>query len=295
MKFSFYTYFLFGALILPFSAMAQDDPMKLLEQRDSVKNEVVSATFKGTHVINFNSVETVGPRTLEFQIQHRFGPFNSGGYNLFGLDQGATIRLGLSYSFNGKFEFGIGRSSIDKQYDTYVKSRVLRQSIGKMPVSLTLFGGAYYTTVHDNQVVPGIDRYEYTSSRFSYVAQAIVARKFNENLSLQLSPMLIHYNLVDKITDKNDIMALGLAGRYKLTRRMALTTEYGLRINNYSLQQYYNSFGLGWEIETGGHVFQVVFTNSLGITENQFIPYTNTKWSNAGIRLGFNISRVFTL
>ncbi|SMO35258.1 DUF5777 family beta-barrel protein [Solitalea koreensis] len=279
-------------------AKAQDDPMKMLEKTDSTtKNELVAATFKGTRIINFNSVETSGPRTLEFQIQHRFGAFNSGGYNFFGFDEGASIRFGFLYSYNGRLEFGLGRSSIDKQYDGSVKYRLLHQTTDNhMPLSVTLLGYTYYTTLRDpNKAINGFDIYAKTSSRFSYSAQAIIARKFTDNFSLQLTPVFIHSNLVLNPNDKNDVFALETAGRYKFTKRMALIAEYGFPLNDYSTDTYYNSFGLGLEIETGGHVFQITFTNSLGMTENQFIPFTVNKWSDGGIRLGFNISRVFTL
>src|SRR2546428_3998877 len=171
----------FSICLLTFVANAQDDPMKTLEKSDSTQTkEFVTSTFKGTRIINFNSVETSGPRTLEFQIQHRFGPFNSGGYNFFGFDEGASIRFGFLYSYNGRLEFGLGRSSIDKQYDASVKYRLFRQTLdNKMPLSVTLLGYTYYTTVRDpNSTINGFNVYAETTSRFSYSAQAMLARKF---------------------------------------------------------------------------------------------------------------------
>jgi len=124
----------------------------------------------------------------------------------------------------------------------------------------------------------------------------MIARKFGERLSVQVTPSYVHYNQVDKISDKNDTYAVGALGRYKFTKRTAVTFEYMARVNEFSRSStYYDSMGIGLDIETGGHVFQVHLTNSLGITENQYITKTTDSWAKSGMRLGFNISRAFTL
>lgn len=282
--------------LLPLCASAQDE-MAMLAKADS-STEYTTATFKGTRIINFESVEVVGKHVLEFMIQHRFGDINGGANSFFGLDNGASIRFGLGYSPNGRLEFGIGRTSLDKLVDGYLKYRLLRQTVdGGMPVCVTLFGGAYVTAQADpNAATNGYNMYHYFGDRMSYSFQPIIARKFSDNFSLQMSPTYIHYNIVTNITDKNDVLALGLAGRYKFSKRMAITAEYGARYKSYTASSaYHNTLGIGWEIETGGHVFQMFITNSLGIVEPQFIPHTTTSWKDGGIRLGFNISRAFNL
>ncbi|HEY9045946.1 MAG TPA: DUF5777 family beta-barrel protein [Ohtaekwangia sp.] len=279
--------------LFPLMAWAQDD-MALLEEKDSVK-EYVSATFKGTRIINFQSVEVPGKGVLEFMIQHRFGDINGGANSFFGLDNGATIRFGLGYSINGRLEVGIGRTSYEKLVDGYVKYRLLRQTEGSgMPISMTLMGATYCTTVQDpDAVANGYNKYHYFGDRLSYSFQTIIARKFSDVFSLQINPIFIHYNLVDNISDKNNALAVGFAGRYKFSKRMAVTLEYGLKYNSYTAQTYYNTMGIGWEIETGGHVFQMFLTNSSGIVEPQYFFHTATSWKDGGIRLGFNISRAF--
>jgi hypothetical protein len=280
-------------LFFPLLVWAQDD-MALLEETDSTK-EYVSATFKGTRIINFQSVEVPGKGVLEFMIQHRFGDINGGANSFFGLDNGATIRFGLGYSINGRLEVGIGRTSYEKLVDGYIKYRLVRQTEGRgWPLSVTLMGATYCTSVKDpDAAVNGYDKYHYFSDRASYSFQTIIARKFSDVLSLQINPIYIHYNLVENISDKNDALAIGLAGRYKFSKRMAVTLEYGLKYNSYTAQTYYNTAGIGWEIETGGHVFQMFLTNSSGIVEPQYFLHTATSWKDAGIRLGFNISRAF--
>jgi hypothetical protein len=262
------------------------------------------ATFKSTRLINMHTIETTGPRTLDFRISHRFGAVNSGAYNFWGLDGPANIRLGLEYSPDGRFMFGIGRSSLDKSFDGFLKYRLLRQKTdNSMPISLTLLACTYYTSMKDpNKEANGYDKYEYTSSRFSYCYELMFARKFTPSFSLQIAPWFVHYNLVDEITDKNDVYGLSGLLRLKFTKRAAITVEYGYRMNDYTAAKtgsaddpYHNTFAIGYELETGGHVFQIHFTNSFGITEEQFFPKTESEWNDAGIRLGFNISRVFTL
>lgn len=295
-----YTILLLMAMFAIQTSFAQEtDPMKLLEQMAPTdENEPVAATFKGTRLINQHTIEVGGKRTLDYRIAHRFGPFNSGSYDFWGLDGGASIRMSLEYSYDGRLQVGIGRTSIEKTFDGYLKYRLLQQNRSNtMPVSVTLFSGAYYTNLKGAAtLISGVDKYKNTSSRFSFAHQIMIARKFSENLSLQVTPSMVHFNQVDNISDKNDTYAIGFLGRYKFTKRAAVTFEYMARANKFTnATTYYDSMGIGLDIETGGHVFQVHLTNSLGITENQFITKTIDSWKDGGMRLGFNISRAFTL
>lgn len=284
------------ALVAVGKMQAQDDLLSLVGEPDAPHN-FATATFKGTRLINFHTLEVPGKRTLDFRISHRFGSFNSGWYDFFGLDGGASIRLGLEYSYDGRLAFGIGRTSTEKTFDGFLKYRLLRQGDKAKPwVSVTLFSGMYYTNMRDpNKEINGFDKYERTSNRLSYAHQVIIGRKFTDNFSLQIAPTVVHANLVDRFSDKNDAFILAGAARYKFTKRMAITAEYGWRFREYTRTKYYDSLGLGIDVETGGHVFQIHVTNSLGLTENQFLTRTTSKWGDAGIRLGFNISRVFTI
>lgn len=291
--------FLLSALILAGIhnfAFSQDWLDSISNQPSTIKM-YTAAAFKTTRLINVHTLETVGRRTLDFRISHRFDVINTGSYNLWGLDGPATIRLAFEYSFDGNLMFGIGRSSFEKMWDGFLKYRLYRQTDdNKHPISVTLFSGMYYTSQEDrDKDVNGFDKYEHQSSRMSYVFEAIAGRKFSNKISIQAAPFFVHYNLVDNFSDKNDVYGVSFAARYKFSKRSAITFEYAWRANEYSRMEYYDSMGIGFEVETGGHVFQIHFTNSNGIVENQFLAHTNSKWDNAGIRLGFNISRVFTL
>lgn len=294
--------FLITLLILctPAYVFCQDDLLQLLDQQDTVQKkekEFVTATFKGTRLINFPTIEVPGKRSLEFRIAHHFGDINQGAYNFFGLDGGATIRLSLEYSFDGRFEFGAGRSTIEKTFDGFLKYKLLRQTKDRsMPVSATLYSSMFYASIKDpNKVATGIDRYQFASSRLSYAHMLILARKFTDRFSVQVSPTMVHYNLVDFIADNNDLYAICYAIRFKYSKRGAITLEYGQRLNNYSTVKYYDAVEVGIDIETGGHVFQMYLTNTAGLIEPQYLGRNASRWQNFGLKLGFNISRMFTL
>ena len=279
-------------------------PEDLLKMADSMNaaapamKDYTRATFKGTRLINFPTVETMGKNALDFRIQHRFGEFQSGANNAFGLDGGACIRLSFDYGINDWLQIGIGRTSIDKLADASFKVKALRQTTdNKVPVSLVWSTSLNYTFVKIPS--PAIDKYHYPVDRISYSNSLVIGRKFSDRLSLELHGFWIHYNIVDRMSDKNDMLAAGISGRYKITKRMAITFEYARRLNKYSedaiFSKYYDPLGIGIDIETGGHVFQMHFTNQFGMNECQYIPYTTSNWAKWGVRLGFNISRVFAI
>jgi len=278
------------------SAQVKDtiDLMDMLD-KETAKHPVTnytSATFKTTRLINAHSIENVAGGVLDVKISHRFGTLNGGFYELFGLDN-ASIRIGADYGITNWLMIGLGRSSYEKQYDGFMKVKLLRQSTGKknMPLSISGFAGMYYSTLKWSEP----DRENYTSSRINYAFQLLMARKFSEGFSLQLSPTLVHKNLVPLTTDPNDLLSIGVGARQKITKRMSINVEYYYQLPGFKLENTVNPLSIGIDIETGGHVFQFIFTNSTGIAENQYINGTTGKWSEGDIHFGFNISRVFTL
>jgi len=283
-------------LTLPGMAFGQEDMMKELDNMEVKGPDYVTATFKGTRLINLHTVETLKKGSLDFRISHRFGEVGSGTKNLWGLDGPATLRLGFDYSLTDRLVVGVGRTSYQKLFDGFLKYKFMRQAAAGPKFSIVGITSVNVTSDADPlKAVTGVDRYEHFSSRVAYMAQALIARKFNQKLSLQVAPTLIHYNLVTRANDKNDMFSMGVSGRYKFTRSLALTAEYIARVTPYTPvhSNYHNVASIGLDIETGGHVFQLFFTNASAINEVQFIPYTSNTWSNKGFRFGFNISRVF--
>lgn len=272
-------------------AFSQDDLLNMLgdEQESNVK---VTNAFKSTRVIASHSLEHVAGGVLDFRIMHRFGSINGGGYELFGLDQ-ATIRLGLDYGITDRLTVGFGRSTLYKELDGFLKYRLLWQSTGKhaMPVSVILVSGTTANMLKWSDP----DRKNYFTSRLGYYHQIIIGRKFSDAFSLQISPMVVHRNLVKLKDDKHDIYAAEVGARLKLTRRLAITADYFYLLPDQLTSDITHPLSFGFDIETGGHVFQLHFTNAPAMTEKTFITETKGDWAKGDIHFGFNISRVFTL
>ena len=279
-------------LIVNFT-IAQEDELDLLSMLGEEETiDYATAAFKTNRVINLHSIESTAGGVLDVKISHRFGFLNGGLYELFGLD-GATIRIGADYGITDNITTGFGRSSFEKNLDGFLKWRFLRQSTGKkkMPVTAALFASTAIKTIKWQNP----DRENYFSSRLYYTYQLILGRKFNKSFSFQLSPTVVHRNLVKTKLEENDVYSLGAATRIKLTKRLAVNAEYIYVLGNQLAPGYRNSFSLGLDIETGGHVFQLHFTNSTSMIEKGFITETVGDWGNGGVHFGFNVSRVFTV
>jgi len=280
-------------LIIP-DILAQDDLLDLLDKDASPEINYATATFKSTRIMNGHSIERMPPGQLDFRISHRFGKINSGAYEFFGLDQ-SSVHFSLEYGIFKWLMAGIGRGSYEKTFDGFAKFTILRQSSGAkvMPFSVSAMSSVALTSVK----WPDPDRTNCFSSRFSYVHQVLIARKINQALSFQLAPTFVHRNLVATEFDPNDLFALGAGGRIKLTKRISFNAEYYYLFNSgsYMSLKVYNPLSLGFDIETGGHVFQLIFTNSQAMIEKGFIGETTGNWGKGDIHFGFNISRVFTL
>lgn len=275
-----------------FTLFAQDDLLALVEKKEN-KKEYITNGFKSSRVINNHSMEFIGKGVMDVRILHRFGPVSDGFKELFGLDR-ANMRIGFDYGIGKNLTTGFGRSNVGKELDGFIKYRPILQSRGgkwPSPVSVVLVTGMIYSTVAFAD--PTIENYE--TSRMSFYNEIIIGRKFNEKFTLELQPTMVHRNLVLLATDDNDVFALGVGARYKLTKRMALVVDYDYIISGLDMSIHNNPLGFGIDIETGGHVFQLHFSNSLGMNEKEFITNTVNDWGKGEIRFGFNLSRVFTI
>ncbi|MEE2700366.1 MAG: DUF5777 family beta-barrel protein [Bacteroidota bacterium] len=265
---------------------AQDDLLSVLDLKAS---NFITSTFKGKRIVNGQSVELTSTGVLQFQIQHRFGTLNSGFYNLFGLDN-SQIRIGLDYGVKEWLSVGIGRSSALKTIDTSVKFRLKRQSTGEESFPFTIvcnsatFVRQYRWTDLEAEI------FEF-SNQLSYAHQLLIARKINSDLSVQISPTLVHYNLVN-YGQQNDRASIGFGARQRLSNRVSVNAEYFLQATGKINQ---DVLSLGFDIETGGHVFQLHLSNSPAMITPVFIHETTSNWANGDIYFGFNISRVFSI
>lgn len=277
---------------LVYSANSQD----LLSMLDSIepqsnKKEYIQETFKSIRLINGYTTEIVPKNELVFSISHRFGNINEGINDFYGLDH-STIRFGFEYGIFNRVDLGIGRSNYEDLVDGFIKIKIAQQSTGSksFPFNITLLEGVAVKTLEwTNKDVD----YPFTG-RLYYIHELFISRKINDRLSLQLSPVIIHRNMVKTRQDQNTVGAIGFGGRYKITNRFTTVCEYYYLLTGKAADIFNNSLALGVELETGGHVFQIHVSNSTGMTEKSFIPETSGSWKNGDINLGFNIIRIFS-
>lgn len=287
-------------LLLTFSVTisAQDPGKKIVDELADLVDELTgieikfqTATFKSTRILNGHSVERMPEGQLDFRISHRFGKINSGAYNFFGLDQ-ANMHLGLEYGITDWLMIGIGRGNYEKTFDGFAKFTLIRQSTGarSFPLSVSFLSTAAVRTVKPVNPSEPIS----FASRMSYTEQILVARKINQYVSVQVMPSFVYRELPEM--GPHSLWALGAGGRVKLAKRVSLNAEYYYQFNPepYMYQDVYNPLSIGFDIETGGHVFQLIFTNSTAMIEKGFIGETSGSWGKGDIRFGFNISRVFS-
>ncbi len=281
---------LFLLLVNQPALMAQHDLLKGVED-DTPKKEWVSNAFKSSRVINGHSMEFIGKGVLDFRILHRFGRVNQGIKELFGFDQ-ASMRMGFDYGLGKNLTIGVGRTTFNKELDGFIKWRPVRQAkgSGSSPVSIVLVSGISINTVANGNSGKQLS----LQQRTGYYYQTIIGRKFSERFTLQLSPTLVHRNEVAN-EDDNDVYAVGVGSRFKLSRRVAFVADYFYVVNGIPQEINRNPLSLGFDIETGGHVFQLHFSNTNGMNERAFITQTTDEFFKGDIHFGFNLSRVFSI
>ncbi|HJN63615.1 MAG TPA: DUF5777 family beta-barrel protein [Flavobacteriales bacterium] len=273
-------------MLFSFSLFAQDNLLNMLgEDEESL---YISYLFKGTKVVNGQSVELLPKGVLQFTVQHRFGTLNSGGYNFYGLDN-SQVRLGFDYGVKDWLSIGLGRSSAIKTIDANAKIRIKRQVKGGFPFAFVINSSAYLQQWKSTEAQQ--EQFLFTN-QLVFANQLLLARKINRDLTIQFSPTMIHYNLVKTKNEANDKYSLGIGGRRKLTKHISVNAEYFMQING---EINSNVLSFGFDIETGGHVFQLHLSNSPAMIEPAFIHQTTGNWADADIYFGFNISRVFTI
>lgn len=273
-------------LLSPTFSLAQDD---LLAELDTVKVEgYKTAAFKGLKIVNFESTKMVSSKELFFVVSHRFGSVKTGFEDFFGLDQAVT-RLNFIYGISDGINVGVSRSSFQKIYEGSLKLRLLREKKNGFPFTIVSSNNILLNTALDEVVLPGLE----FNNRLGYTAQLLISKKFSESLSLQLMPTFFHDNYVAINEQHNSQYVIGFGGRQKLTKRFSLNFDYGLHLNRADTSPFKNPLSVGVDIETGGHVFQLHFTNAQPMNTNGFLGQGVGDWRTGDFFFGFNLSRVF--
>ncbi len=263
------------------------DLLDELDKQVKVDSSVTSA-FKGLKIINLESTKLAAKKDFYFVIAHRFGSIKGGADELFGLDQ-STIRFSFIFGVNDWLNLGISRSSYNKTYDFTVKYRLFQQTENGFPVNLVGF--------HSLAINSAIDSDNFTSFEFKhrliYLSELLISRKVSEKVSLQITPIVFHENYVSNLSQDNTQFALGTGGRYKLSDFVTLNVDYAYHLNRADTSPFKNPLSIGVDIETGGHVFQVHFTNSQPMYDAGFLTNASGDWADGDFFFGFNLSRVF--
>lgn len=285
--------------ILPFLTFGQDDLLNELEDGIEVDNTVSSA-FKGLKVVNFESTKLAGKKDIFFIVSHRFGTVKNGFDDLFGLDNAVT-QLKFIYGITNGINVGVARSSFQKKYGLHAKYRLLQQESDGFPFTIVGYNLITINTSLDKDLLQNLE----FGDRVNYVNQILISRKFSEGFTLLIAPTHVHENLATRsivnlengdisINDEdNDQFAVGVGGRYKLTKRWSLNVDYGIHLNRNNNSIYRNPLSIGVDLETGGHVFQMHFTNAQAMFEDGFIVQGQGDWGDRDFFFGFNLSRVF--
>jgi hypothetical protein len=305
-----------AGLSFPIISFSQEDLLSLVEDKKDEGPRKVYATFKTVRIGNAQTIETVKKKHLDFRIAHRFGniydsnnsnPINETFQSYFGFDNATDIRISLDYGLLDNLSIGIGRSKFNKLIDGNLKWKILEQkSDFSMPVTVAYFGSIGYSHAPTSVLYSGVIKNFETSElhRLNFFNQLIIASKISEWLSLELLPSYLHRNFVKEnynsnndAQDPNAFFALGFGGRLKLTKRLSFIGDYFYNFSPFyqNNPSAFNPLSLGFEIETGGHVFSLFFTNASGLVENNYLPYTSDSWNKGQIKFGFCISRTFAM
>lgn len=274
-------------LWIPALAFSQEELLAEIDN-DSVTDEYAIAAFKGLKIVNFESTKLVAKKELTFIVSHRFGSIENGFDTFFGLDDAVT-RLNFIYGISDGFNIGISRSSYQKIYEGSLKYRLITQQENGFPFTIVGYNSLMINTALDKDNLPKIK----FKHRLSYATQILISRKLNTNFSVEMIPTYFHDNYVSINEQDNAQFAIGVGGRYKLGKRWSLNMDYGIHLNRASNSPFKNPLSIGVDLETGGHVFQMHFTNAQPMNTNGFLGQASGNWADGDIYFGFNLSRVF--
>jgi hypothetical protein len=308
------TYLIFGLIFLfSFGVMAQDEQAtEESTEQESTEKEKPSPqrkAFESAVLIDNQSDVVNSAKTLEWNIQHRFGPTNNGASDLWGMFAASNIRLGFTYTPINRLGVGFGLSKIGNQMgtnpfiDLNVKYKILEQTRGnEMPVNLTFYGNMGIDTRNESN-------FEESAHRYSYFGELIMSRRISKKISVQGAVMMSHFNAVDTLYS-NDIFALGLGARYKISSQGALLFEWTEPITTHDINDLvhgslqkdagpYRNIALSYEIATSAHAFQITFGVYRDLIQQYNLHYNNNPsaqdFSNYDFiySIGFNMTRLW--
>ena len=276
----------FCLIFAAFQLSAQDDLLQLLD--DQSEEETYDApAFKAMKIGNLQSTKVAEKGELYLYVSHRFGSLKDAGSTFFGLDN-ANTNLQLVYGLTNGLQLGISRESLRRTVAGSVKMKLKNQA-ASFPLTLTAYSTINLNTDLSKERYPNLRYFD----RLSYATQLLMARRVNEKFSLLLAPTFVRQNLVLESFQNHEQFALGMGGRHKLNQRISLNLDYVHNFSRASQSVFNNPLTIGIDIETGGHVFQLLFSNAQSTNEPGFISNAEGDWGKGDIYFGFNVVRVF--
>lgn len=267
---------------------AQGDDLLSEIDTDSIGDQYATAAFKGLKIVNFESTKLVAKKELTFIVSHRFGSIENGFDSFFGLDDAVT-RLNFVYGITDGINIGVSRSSFQKIYEASAKYRLVRQKENGFPFTIVAYNSILINTALEKENLPKLE----FRDRLGYTVQLLISKKVSSKLSLEVAPTFFHDNFVAYDEQHNSQYAIGFGGRQKLGKRWSINLDYGWHLNRADGSPFKNPLSIGFDLETGGHVFQMHFSNAQAMNTNGFLGQATGDWSDGNIYFGFNLSRVF--
>jgi hypothetical protein len=280
--------FIFLMLLSGFFLSAQENDLLSEIDTDSVTNNYATAAFKGLKIVNFESTKLVAKQEMTLIVSHRFGSVENGFDSFFGLDDAVT-RLNFVYGLTDAINIGVSRSSFQKIYETSAKYRLVRQQENGFPFTIVGYNSILINSALEKENLPKLE----FKDRLGYTVQLLISKKVSSNLSLELAPTFFHDNFVALDTQHNSQYALGFGARQKVSKRISINVDYGWHLNRADNSPFKNPLSIGFDLETGGHVFQMHFSNAQAMNTNGFLGQATGDWSDGNVYFGFNLSRVF--
>ncbi|MEN8885167.1 MAG: DUF5777 family beta-barrel protein [Winogradskyella sp.] len=282
-----YSIFLLTLSLCLFLTAQEDDLLSEIDT-DTVFNNYATAAFKGLKIVNFESTKLVAKKELTLIVSHRFGSVENGFDSFFGLDDAVT-RLNFVYGITDAVNIGVSRSSFQKIYEASAKYRLVRQQENTFPFTIVAYNSILVNTSFEKENLPKLK----FRDRLGYTAQLLISKKVSSKLSLELAPTFFHDNFVVYNAQHNSQYAIGFGGRQKLGKRWSLNMDYGWHLNRAENSPFKNPLSIGLDLETGGHVFQMHFSNAQPMNTNGFLGQATGDWTTGNIYFGFNLSRSF--
>jgi len=270
-------------------ASAQDDLLNQLNAEKSEVKDKETTAFKGLQICNIQSTKMTAKGEWYMVISHRFGDLTEGLDNFFGLDNALT-KIGGIYGVTDWLSLGASRHTYNKIYELTAKYKLADQITNGFPVTIVGYNTMDINTALSTDLYPNLQ----FNNRLAYSTQLLASRKFSEGLSFEIGGVYVHKNLYDDSQELKDQYLVAAGGRCKLSKRLSVNLDYAYKINQLeNAPLYQNPLTLGLDIETGGHVFQMVFSNSQPMNDVAVFTNATGKWNGGSLYFGFNMYRVF--